>query len=279
MQVGSSIFDTADLHLEEITDQVLSLTSTNAISNKAFCDALRYKYSIANILATPVNDYDNIVSSKGIKTAIDRLITWEDIDCIPITEEEIHTLFTTYKLITLEQANYYRIVIRGKKSDGANYLTRIFDTETLTGLTLASRSEDGPSMSEKLSFTEDDTGRYIPVTISCANKYNSPSQFWPGNLFDNASDGYYRADTSDDDMVLTIDIERKLAMSTLRKLTFSCLAGRPYQSTIPPVDKLYVSVYGSIGGIDYPTFRQNVVYTPNKVANDGVYTINIFPNV
>lgn len=278
VQVGSSIFDTADLHLEDITDQVLSLASTNAISNKAFCDALRYKYSIANILATPVNDYDNIVSSKGIKTAIDRLITWEDIDCIPITEEEIHTLFTTYKLITLGQANYYRIVIRGKKSDGANYLTKIFDTETLTGLTFVSRSEDGPSMSEKLSFTEDDTGRYIPVTISCANKYNSQSQFWPGNLFDNASDGYYRADTSDDDMVLTIDIKRKLAMSTLRKLTFSCLAGRPYQSTIPPVEKLYVSVYGSIGGVDYPTFRQNAVYTPNKVANDGVYTINIFPN-
>lgn len=278
VQVGSSIFDTADLHLEDITDQVLSLVSTNAISNKAFCDALRYKYSIANILATPVNDYDNIVSSKGIKTAIDRLITWEDIDCIPITEEEIHTLFTTYKLITLEQANYYRIVIRGKKSDGANYLTKIFDTETLTGLTLVSRSEDGPSMREKLSFTEDDTGRYIPVTISCANKYNSPSQFWPGNLFDNTSDGYYRADTSDDDMVLTIDIERKLAMSTLRKLTFSCLAGRPYQSTIPPVEKLYVSVYGSIGGVDFPTFRQNVVYTPNKVANDGVYTIPLFPS-
>src|SRR5574344_22941 len=101
VQVGSSIFDTADLHLEDITDQVLSRVSTNAISNKAFCDALRYKYSIANILATPVNDYDNIVSSKGIKTAIDRLITWEDIDCIPITEEEIHTLFTTYKLIII----------------------------------------------------------------------------------------------------------------------------------------------------------------------------------
>lgn len=278
VQVGSSIFDTSDLHLEEITDQVLSLTSTKAISNKAFCDALRYKYSIANILATPVNDYDNIVSSNGIKAAIDKLITWEDIDCIPITEEEIRTLFSTYKPITLEQANYYRIVIRGKKSDGANYLTKIFDTETLTGLTLVSRSEDGPSMSEKLSFTEDDTGRYIPVTITCANKYNSTSQFWPGNLFDDSSDGYYRADTSDDDMVLTIDIKRKLAMSTLRKLTFSCLAGRPYQNTIPPVEKLYVSVYGSIGGVDYPTFRENVIYTPNKVANDGVYTIDIFPN-
>src|SRR5574344_680510 len=276
VQVGSSIFDTADLHLEDITDQVLSLVSTNAISNKAFCDALRYKYSIANILATPVNDYDNIVSSKGIKTAIDRLITWEDIDCIPITEEEIHTLFTTYKLITLEQANYYRIVIRGKKSDGANYLTKIFDTETLTGLTLVSRSEDGPSMREKLSFTEADTGRYIPVTISFANKSHRSSQFWPGNLFDDASDGYYRTDTSDDEMVLTIDIKRKLAMSTLHKLAFSCLAGRPYQSTIPPVEKLYVSVYGSIGGVDYPTFRQNAIYTPNKVANDGVYTIPLF---
>lgn len=278
VQVGSSIFDTVDLHLEEITDQVISLTSTNPISNKAFCDALRYKYSIANILATPVNDYDNIVSSKGIKAAIDKLITWEDIDCIPITEEEIHDLFTTYKPITLEQANYYRIVIRGKKSDGANYLTKIFDTETLTGLTFISRSEDGPSMSEKLSFVEDGTGRYIPVTVTCANKYNNPSQFWPGNLFDNASDGYYRADTSDDDMVLTIDIKRKLAMSTLRKLTFICLAGRPYQNTIPPVGKLYVSVYGSVGGVDYPTFRENVVYTPNKVANDGVYTIPLFPS-
>ena len=114
------------------------------------------------------------------------------------------------------------------------------------------------------------------VTISCVNKYNSQSQFWPGNLFDDASDGYYRADTSDDDMVLTIDIERKLAMSTLRKLTFNCLAGRPYQSTIPPVKKLYVSTYGSIGGVDYPTFRENVIYTPNKVANDGVYTIPLF---
>jgi hypothetical protein len=278
VQVGSSIFDTSDLHLEEITDQVLSLTSTNAISNKAFCDALRYKYSIANILATPVNDYDNIVSSNGIKAAIDRLVTWEDIDCIPITEEEIRTLFSTYKPITLEQANYYRIVIRGKKSDGANYLTKIFDTETLIGLTFMSRSEDGPSMSEKLSFVEDDTGRYIPVTITCANKYNSPSQFWPGNLFDDSSDGYYRADTSDDDMVLTIDIKRKLSMSTLRKLTFRCLAGRPYQNTIPPVEKLYVSTYGSIGGVDYPTFRENVIYTPDKVANDGAYTIDIFPN-
>ena len=278
VQVGSSIFDTIDLHLEEITDQVISLTSTNPISNKAFCDALRYKYSIANILATPVNDYDNIVSSKGIKAAIDKLITWEDIDCIPITEEEIHDLFTTYKPITLEEANYYRIVIRGKKSDGANYLTKIFDTETLTGLTFIARSEDGPSMSEKLSFVEDGTGRYIPVTVTCANKYNNPSQFWPGNLFDDASDGYYRADTSDDDMVLTIDIKRKLAMSTLRKLTFSCLAGRPYQNTIPPVGKLYVSVYGSVGGVDYPTFRENVVYTPNKVANDGVYTIPLFPS-
>lgn len=278
VQVGSSIFDTVDLHLEEITDQVLSLTSTNAISNKAFCDALRYKYDISNILATPANGYDNIVSSTGIKSAIDRLVTWEDIDCIPITEEEIHDLFTTYKPITLEQANYYRIVIRGKKSDGANYLTKIFDTETLTGLTFMSRSEDGPSMSEKLSFVEDDTGRYIPVTITCANKYNSPSQFWPGNLFDDSSDGYYRTDTSDDDMVLTIDIKRKLSMSTLRKLTFSCLAGRPYQNTIPPVEKLYVSIYGSIGGVDYPTFRENVIYTPNKVANDGVYTIDIFPN-
>lgn len=278
VQVGSSIFDTIDLHLEEITDQVLSLTSTNAISNKAFCDALRYKYSIANILATPANGYDNIVSSNGIKSAIDKLVTWEDIDCIPITEEEIHDLFTTYKPITLEQANYYRIVIRGKKSEGANYLTKIFDTETLTGLTFMSRSEDGPSLSEKLSFVEDDTGRYIPVTITCANKYNSPSQFWPGNLFDDSSDGYYRADTSDDDMILTIDIKRKLSMSTLRKLTFSCLAGRPYQNTIPPVEKLYVSVYGSIGGVDYPTFRENVIYTPDKVANDGVYTIDIFPN-
>lgn len=278
VQVGSSIFDTIDLHLEEITDQVISLTSTNPISNKAFCDALRYKYSIANILATPVDDYDNIVSSKGIKAAIDKLITWEDIDCIPITEEEIHDLFTTYKPITLEEANYYRIVIRGKKSDGANYLTKIFDTETLTGLTFIARSEDGPSMSEKLSFVEDGTGRYIPVTVTCANKYNNPSQFWPGNLFDDASDGYYRADTSDDDMVLTIDIKRKLAMSTLRKLTFSCLAGRPYQNTIPPVGKLYVSVYGSVGGVDYPTFRENVVYTPNKVANDGVYTIPLFPS-
>ena len=238
VQVGSSIFDTSDLHLEDITDQVLSLTSTNAISNKAFCDALRYKYDIANILATPAEGYDNIVSSTGIKSAIDRLVTWEDIDCIPITEEEIHDLFTTYKPIMLEQANYYRIVIRGKKSDGANYLTKIFDTETLTGLTFMSRSEDGPSMSEKLSFVEDDTGRYIPVTITCANKYNSPSQFWPGNLFDDSSDGYYRADTSDDDMVLTIDIKRKLSMSTLRKLTFSCLAGRPYQNTIPPVEKI-----------------------------------------
>ena len=278
VQVGSSIFDTIDLHLEEITDQVISLTSTNPISNKAFCDALRYKYSIANILATPVDDYDNIVSSKGIKAAIDKLITWEDIDCIPITEEEIHDLFTTYKPITLEEANYYRIVIRGKKSDGANYLTKIFDTETLTGLTFISRSEDGPSMSEKLSFVEDGTGRYIPVTVTCANKYNNPSQFWPGNLFDDASDGYYRADTSDDDMVLTIDIKRKLSISTLRKLTFSCLAGRPYQNTIPPVGKLYVSVYGSVGGVDYPTFRENVVYTPNKVANDGVYTIPLFPS-
>ena len=278
IQISSSIFDTSDLHLEEITDQVLSLTSTNAISNKAFCDALRYKYSIANILATPAEGYDNIVSSTGIKSAIDKLVTWEDIDCIPITEEEIHDLFTTYKPITLEQANYYRIVIRGKKSDGAYYLTKIFDTETLTGLTFMSRSEDGPSMSEKLSFVEDDTGRYIPVTITCANKYNSPSQFWPGNLFDDSSDGYYRADTSDDDMVLTIDIKRKLSMSTLRKLTFSCLAGRPYQNTIPPVEKLYVSVYGSIGGVDYPTFRENVIYTPDKVANDGVYTIDIFPN-
>ena len=278
VQVGSSIFDTVDLHLEEITDQVLSLTSTNPISNKAFCDALRYKYAIADILATPANGYDNLVSSNGIKAAIDKLITWEDIDCIPITEEEIHTLFTTYKPITLEQANYYRIVIRGKKSEGANYLTKIFDTETLTGLTFMSRSEDGPSMSEKLSFTEDDTGRYIPVTITCANKYNSSSQFWPGNLFDDASDGYYRADTSDDDMVLTIDIQRKLSMSTLRKLAFSCLAGRPYQNTIPPVEKLYVSTYGSIGGVDYPTFRENVVYTPNKVANDGVYTIPLFPS-
>lgn len=278
VQVGSSIFDTSDLHLEEITDQVLSLTSTNAISNKAFCDALRYKYDIANILATPVNGYDNIVESKGIKEAIDKLITWEDIDCIPITEDEIHDLFTTYKPITLEQANYYRIVIRGKKSDGANYLTKIFDTETLTGLTFISRSEDGPSMSEKLSFVEDDTGRYIPVTITCANKYNSSSQFYPGNLFDDASDGYYRTDTSDDDMVLTIDIKRKLSMSTLRKLTFNCLAGRPYQNTIPPVEKLYVSTYGSIGGVDYPTFRENVIYTPNKVANDGVYTIPLFPS-
>lgn len=278
VQVGSSIFDTIDLHLEEITDQVISLTSTNPISNKAFCDALRYKYSIANILATPVDDYDNIVSSKGIKAAIDKLITWEDIDCIPITEEEIHDLFTTYKPITLEEANYYRIVIRGKKSDGANYLTKIFDTETLTGLTFIARSEDGPSMSEKLSFVEDGTGRYIPVTVTCANKYNNPSQFWPGNLFDDASDGYYRADTSDDDMVLTIDIKRKLSISTLRKLTFSCLAGRPYQNTIPPVGKLYVSVYGSVGGVDYPTFRENVVYTPNKVANDGVYTIPLFPS-
>lgn len=278
VQVGSSIFDTVDLHLEDITDQVLSLTSTNAISNKAFCDALRYKYDIANILATPASDYDNIVESRGIKEAIDKLITWEDIDCIPITEEEIHDLFTTYKPITLEQANYYRIVIRGKKSEGANYLTKIFDTETLTGLTFISRSEDGPSMSEKLSFVEDDTGRYIPVTITCANKYNSSSQFWPGNLFDDASDGYYRADTSDDDMVLTIDIKRKLSMSTLRKLTFNCLAGRPYQNTIPPVAKLYVSTYGSIGGVDYPTFRENVIYTPNKVANDGVYTIPLFPS-
>lgn len=278
VQVSSSIFDTADLHLEDITDQVLNLTSTNIISNKAVCDGLRYKYDIANILATPVAGYDNLVSSKGIKAALDRLVTWDDIECIPITNEEIRTLFATYKPIPLIAANYYRIVIRGKKVEGANYLAKIFETETLTGLTFVSRSADGPSMSETLSFTEDDTGKYIPVTVTCANKYNSPSQFWPGNLFDESSDGYYRADTSDADMVLTIDIKRKLAMSTLRKLTFTCLAGRPYQTTIPPVEKLTVSVYGSIGGIDYPTFRENVVYTPNKVANDGVYTIDIFPN-
>lgn len=278
VQVSSSIFDTTDLHLEDITDQVLNLTSTNPISNKAVCDGLRYKYDIANILATPVAGYDNIVSSSGIKAAIDRLVTWDDIECIPITGEEIHTLFATYKPIPLIAANYYRIVISGKKSEGANYLAKIFETETLTGLTFVSRSADGPSMSETLSFTEDDTGKYIPVTVTCANKYNSPSQFWPGNLFDESSDGYYRADTSDADMVLTIDIKRKLAMSTLRKLTFTCLAGRPYQTTIPPVEKLTVSVYGSIGGVDYPTFRENVVYTPNKVANDGVYAIDIFPN-
>ena len=278
VQVSSSIFDTSDLHLEEITDQVLDLTSTNPISNKAVCDGLRYKYDIANILATPVAGYDNIVSSSGIKAALDRLVTWDDIECIPITGEEIHTLFATYKPIPLIAANYYRIVIRGKKVEGANYLAKIFETETLTGLTFVSRSADGPSMSETLSFTEDDTGKYIPVTVTCANKYNSPSQFWPGNLFDESSDGYYRADTSDADMVLTIDIKRKLAMSTLRKLTFTCLAGRPYQTTIPPVEKLTISVYGSIGGVDYPTFRENVVYTPNKVANDGVYTIDIFPN-
>jgi hypothetical protein len=278
VQVSSSLFDTSDLHLEDITDQVLNLTSTNPISNKAVCDGLRYKYDIANILATPVAGYDNIVSSSGIKAAIDRLVTWDDIECIPITGEEIHTLFATYKPIPLIAANYYRIVISGKKSEGANYLAKIFETETLTGLTFVSRSADGPSMSETLSFTEDDTGKYIPVTVTCANKYNSPVQFWPGNLFDESSDGYYRADTSDADMVLTIDIKRKLAMSTLRKLTFTCLAGRPYQTTIPPVEKLTVSVYGSIGGVDYPTFRENIVYTPNKVANDGVYTIDIFPN-
>ena len=278
VQVSSSLFDTSDLHLEDITDQVLSLTSTNPISNKAVCDGLRYKYDIANILATPVAGYDNLVSSSGIKAALDRLVTWDDIECIPITGEEIHTLFATYKPIPLIAANYYRIVIRGKKVEGANYLVKIFETETLTGLTFVSRSADGPSMSETLSFTEDDTGKYIPVTVTCANKYNSPVQFWPGNLFDESSDGYYRADTSDADMVLTIDIKRKLAMSTLRKLTFTCLAGRPYQTTIPPVEKLTVSVYGSIGGVDYPTFRENIVYTPNKVANDGVYTIDIFPN-
>ena len=128
VQVSSSLFDMSDLHLEDITDQLLDLTSTNPISNKAVCDGLRYKYDIANILATPVAGYDNIVSSSGIKAAIDRLVTWDDIECIPITGEEIHTLFATYKPIPLIAANYYRIVIRGKKVEGANYLAKIFET-------------------------------------------------------------------------------------------------------------------------------------------------------
>ena len=277
-QLSSAIFDTGDLHLERITDQVLSLISHNAISNKAFCDALRYKFSIANILETPVAGYDNPVESKGIKAALDRLVTWEDIECIPITDEEIHTLFTTYAQIPLESANYYRIVIRGIKSEGANYLSKIFDVETLEGLTFSERSPDGPSLSETLTFIEDDTGRHIPVTVSCANKYNSPTMFYPGDLFDQNTDGYYRADTSANDLVLTIDIRRHLAMSTLRKLTFQCLAGRPYQTTVPPVERLFVSVYGSIGGVDYPYFRKDVIYTPNRVANDGVYTIPLFPS-
>ena len=276
-QLGSSLFDTSDLHLERITDQVLSLTSTNPISNQAFCNALRYKVSIAEILANPAMGYDNPVASSGIKAAIDRLITWEDIDCIPITENEIHTLFTTYDPIALDKANYYRIVIRGLKSEGANYLAKIFDAETLAGLTFVERSPDGPSISETLIFTEDDTGKRISVTVSCANKYNSATMFYPGDLFDANTDGYYRADTSENDLVLTIDIRRRLAMSTLRKLTFRCLAGRPYQTTVPPAEKLYISTYGSVGGVDYPSFRTNVVYTPNRVANDGIYTIPLFP--
>lgn len=277
-QLSSAIFDTGDLHLERITDQVLSLTSHKAISNKAFCDALKYKFSIANILETPVAGYDNPVASKGIKAALDRLVTWEDIECIPITDEEIHTLFTTHAPIPLESANYYRIVIRGVKSEGANYLSKIFDVETLEGLTFSERSPDGPSLSETLVFIEDDTDRHIPVTISCANKYNVANMFYPGDLFDQNTDGYYRADTSADDLVLTIDIRRHLAMSTLRKLTFRCLAGRPYQTAVPPVERLFVSVSGSIGGVDYPYFRKDVIYTPNRVANDGIYTIPLFPS-
>lgn len=277
-QLSSAIFDTGDLHLERITDQVLSLTSHKAISNKAFCDALKYKFSIANILETPVAGYDNPVASKGIKAALDRLVTWEDIECIPITDEEIHTLFTTYAPIPLESANYYRIVIRGIKSEGANYLSKIFDVETLEGLTFSERSPDGPSLSETLTFIEDDTGRHIPIVISCANKYNVANMFYPGDLFDQNTDGYYRADTSADDLVLTIDIRRHLAMSTLRKLTFRCLAGRPYQTAVPPVERLFVSISGSIGGVDYPYFRKDVIYTPNRVANDGIYTIPLFPS-
>jgi hypothetical protein len=44
------------------------------------------------------------------------------------------------------------------------------------------------------------------------------------------------------------------------------------------VEKITVSVYRSIDGVGYPTFRENIVYTPNKVANDGVYTIGVFLN-
>ena len=275
-QISPNIFSLNDIDLAGITDDELNIKSVNGVSCRAVATALRDKYDVASILDHIDPNSDELMSSAAIYNTLLNYYSYSDLQTVPITAEEIHTIFTTVPPIPLAECRYYRLILTSRPEDGANYLTKIFEQETLTGLTFIRRVSDVRSFSEELEFTEDDTRKLIHVRVTCMNKYPSTISYYPGDLFDPDSDGEYRC-ASGSMLALTIDINTALAQSTLDRLAFTCFAGKPFQQEVSPTTTLKIYTMGSAGGIEYRPMRSNVDYTPSRVANDGIYNIPFFP--
>lgn len=275
-QMSPDIFSLNDIDLAGITDDELNIKSVNGISCRAVAAVLKDKYDVAGILDHIDPNSDELMSSAAIYNTLLNYYSYSDLQIVPITTEEIHTIFTTVPPIPLAECRYYRLILTSRPEDGANYLTKIFEQETLTGLTFIRRVSDVRSLSEELEFTEDDTRKLIHVRVTCMNKYPSTISYYPGDLFDPDSDGEYRC-ASGSMLALTIDINTTLAQSTLDRLAFTCFAGKPFQQVVSPTTTLKIYTMGSAGGIEYRPMRSNVDYTPSRVANDGIYNIPFFP--